>query len=635
MGSFSRYLIPKVYQETIPYRVIFVDTETKDEVVNENTSNLRLLLGCYEVWVVDAKGISIAMESSGVFTTEYEFYTLIKKHKPCRVVAHNWRFDATVLRVGARDNLTRYGYDIDIGNSIIPVEAKGFTPFLVSLNFDGVLVELICNTNFYKQSLASLGASFDADKYDMPSETDYVSYQDYLDDLIAYCARDVEVLRKSYFFLFEFTDEIGGVTPASTIAMSANRVYRNRFMSLGERIQGTLGIPYISDIEQEAYKGGRTDAFFRGNPDKQIYKYDVNSLYPYSMLGDIPVRYVQAAPQNMLIDALESDDSRFIYLADVTISIHEDDKHSFIGGEGVKTDKGELIFPIGEYRCWVWQPMIETLYTRNYIKEIHKVYAYNKSPLFNDYVLTLYALREEYKKSGDSARDLLVKILLNSLYGKFGQREHSTWDIADEYETVVMEREGVGIDRFGEIYEDEFVEYLQIADTLYRSIPQTESNPSVNSVMSIAGYITTNARSILWETLAYILDMRGDVYYCDTDSIFTSIQLPEHMVSQTELGKWKLEEIIPKGEADFIAPKHYRVMDKWTIKGIRNPTGNDEHAQKIFPNFITDLTSKNKLRKARLDSGAVITRIVKRPTGNNNKRIYAGENSPTYPLILN
>ena len=36
--------------------------------------------------------------------------------------------------------------------------------------------------------------------------------------------------------------------------------------------------------------------------------------------------------------------------------------------------------------------------------------------------------------------------------------------------------------------------------------------------------------------------------------------LPDDMVSQTELGKWKLEEIIPKGEAEFIAPKHYKVI---------------------------------------------------------------------------
>ena len=75
------------------------------------------------------------------------------------------------------------------------------------------------------------------------------------------------------------------------------------------------------------------------------------------------------------------------------------DAHSFIGGEGIKTDKGELIFPIGEYSCWLWQPMFETLDSRGYISEIHKAYAYNKAPIFDDYVTKpfMHYVREQYK----------------------------------------------------------------------------------------------------------------------------------------------------------------------------------------------------------------------------------------------
>jgi len=634
VANFSRYLTPTPYKERIPYKVIFIDTETSAIDIDEKTEKLSLLVACYEVWIVNDVGMPIAMETKGDIYNESEFYRLLKEHLPCRVVAHNWRFDATVLRIGAKDNLNKWGYDIDVSNSIIPVVAQGFTPFVISLDFDGLEAELICNTNFYKQSLASLGDSFTTAKLPIPQPQDYDLYTDYLTDLTTYCARDVEVLRKSWFFLFEFTQEIGDVTPAQTIAMSANRVYRNRYMPTDMKVQGTLGIPYISDIEQEAYKGGRTDAFFRGNPEVDIFKYDVNSLYPFSMLGDIPIRYVQRCPVNMLIDCLETGESRFTYLAEVTIHIPEDARHAFIGGEGIKTEKGELIFPIGVYKCWIWYPMLELLYHHGYIKEIHTCYAYNKHNIFDDYVLSLYSLREEYKKSGDSARDLLVKILLNSLYGKFGQREHIGWELADEYERDVMLREATGVERFDEVYDDEFVEYLQVGDTLYRALIHDDTSPSANSVMSIAGYITTMARSILWSAMAQILDSGGNIYYCDTDSIFSSIQLPDSMVSQTELGKWKLEEIIPKGEAEFIAPKHYRISDKWTIKGVRNPSNSNRHNQVIFPNFITDLTSKNMLRRSRLDSGAVITRIVKEPTGINGKRISSGDNAPTYPLLM-
>ena len=628
MEKFSRYLTPTPFEEEIPERAIFIDTETRISETDGNKDKLELLVACYEVWVVDENGIGVKMIESGVINHEPEFYHLIKSYMPCRVVAHNWRFDATVLRIGAKDNLVNHNYDIDVSESIIPVEAKGFTPFLISLNFDGDSVELICNTNFYKQSLASLGDSFGTDKYEMPTEDEYDDYDEYLADLITYCARDVEVLRKSYFFLFEFSQEIGNVTPSSTIAQTANRVYRTTFMP-NLKIQGSLGIPYISDIEQDAYRGGRTDAFFKGNPNTKIYKYDVNSLYPYSMLGNIPIRYVQAVPNDMV-----GKSDRYLYLIDATIKIDITDKHSFLGGEGIKTDKGELIFPIGEYRCWIWQPMFETLNSRGYIADIHKVYAYNKAPIFDDYVTRLYTLREGYKRSKDMARDLLVKILLNSLYGKFGQREHSKWEMVDDYQRDVMMRDAVGIERFEEVFEGVYTEYLQIGETIYASTPLKHAEPTLNSVMSIAGYITSKARSVLWETMAYILDRGGEIYYCDTDSIFTSMELPDDMVSQTELGKWKLEEVIPKGEAEFIAPKHYRVSDKWTIKGIRNPSGSDKHDQTLFPNFITDLTSKNPLRRERLESGAIITRIIKEPTGINNKRVSNSDNSPTFPLVM-
>ena len=592
-----------------------------------------MLLGCWETWIVDENGLAIVQQDSGVFFTEHDFYRLIKRSLPCRVIAHNWRFDATVLRIGARDNLKRYKYNIDVDESIIPVETKGFSPFLIHLDFDGRKAELICNTNFFKQSLESLGKNFGAEKLEMPLEKDYEDYQQYIIDLTDYCARDVEVLRKAWFYLFQFTQELGSITPGTTIAMSANRVYRRAFKP-NKKIQGTLHIPYISDIEQDAYKGGRTDAFFSGSPDGSVYKYDVNSLYPFAMLGDIPIRYVQKAPINQLRNALEGYHSRFLYLSDVTIFISEESPYSFIGGEGVKTEKGELIFPMGRYRIWIWQPMLETLYKHGFIEEIHTTYAYNKAPIFDDYVLTLYGLREQYKLSGDKSRDLLVKILLNSLYGKFGQREYARWTESDDFEREIYRKEGVGIERFSDMINNEMVEFLQIAEDLYCNHFSNELKPSSNSVMSIAGFITNKARSILWDGMRTVLDSEGNIYYCDTDSIFSSVPLPSEMVDNTALGKWKLEEILAGKDTEFVAPKHYLTDGKWTIKGIRNPQGNGRHEQEIFPNFMTDLMSKSPIRRARLESGAEITKIIKEPTGVNNKRVYGGENSPTYPIVL-
>ena len=74
-----------------------------------------------------------------------------------------------------------------------------------------------------------------------------------------------------------------------------------------------------------------------------------------------------------------------------------------------------------------------------------------------------------------------------------------------------MMRDAVGIERFEEVYEGVYTEYLQIGETIYALYTQLKhAQPTLNSVMSIAGYITSKARSIFWETMAYILDRGGE-----------------------------------------------------------------------------------------------------------------------------
>ena len=116
--------------------------------------------------------------------------------------------------------MNTYGYNIDIQEGIYPVGKGQYAPFLVRLSFDtGDYADFICNTNYYKMSLAVIGDSLGVDKLDMPSTDDTGA-------MLVYCRRDVEILRMAYFSLFMFTNELAGVTPGITAAMAANRVYR-------------------------------------------------------------------------------------------------------------------------------------------------------------------------------------------------------------------------------------------------------------------------------------------------------------------------------------------------------------------------------------------------------------------------
>ena len=632
MASRGIPLTPTARQEDIPETVIFTDTETTED----DDGNLTLLLGCYEVWRVDDKGLPAYQKESGDYHTEAGFYDILLANLPCRVIAHNWAFDAAVLRLGARDNMSRYGYDIDVGNGIYPAGGGQYAPFLVRLNFDdGKSAEFLCNTNYYKMPLAVIGDSLGLDKLEMPPITDIPA-------MLIYCRRDVEILRMAYFSLYVFTDELAGVTPGITAAMASNRVFRKGYYDKKKKVQGTQHLEYVNNAERAAYHGGRTDVFYKGVPTSEtVYKYDVNSLYPYCMLGSMPIRYIQRGRPEWAAAMIERDgigsDSAIQFLADVTLHIPPESRYGFLGLEGVKRDKGDLIFPVGRFRCWLWQPLMAIAVEQGYVETVHNVFLYDAEPIFDTYINQMFALRVEYKKNGNKAYDILTKLMMNSLYGKFAQRVNDSWEAvdpeSDEYSVMSYTGNGDMIRFTGEMDGRES-EYWQIADTLYACrIP--DGRPLARaSVCSIAGYITARGRATLWTALAAVLDAGGTPYMCDTDSVVSDCPLPGSMVDPLALGQFKLEDIVPGADTRFYAPKHYYMGGKLVLKGVRNPTQNAWHPQTVFPNFMTDLMSRNDHRRSRLETGAKVSHIVKRPTGLNTKRVEIGESMPTLPIVV-
>ncbi len=622
-------LTGKPRKETIPVNAIFTDTETADQ----GNGVQRLVLGCYEVWRVDADtGLPQFQIDSGEYHSEREFYLMVRAHLPCRVIAHNWNFDAAVLRIGATDNRKRYRYEIDYTRGIYPADNAGFAPFFITLNFgDDRYAELICNTNFYKMPLAVIGDSLGVEKLAMPPTDD-------LDALTIYCRRDTEILRKAWFNVFAFTHSLGDTTPGLTAAMASNRVYRKMYFNTEYKVQGSQGIPYVNEQEQAAYHGGRTDTFWKGTPQSEVvFKYDVNSLYPYCMLGNIPVRYSQRGNARLLYKVLDGTIPDMIAMADVSLNIPPGSKYGFLGLEGVKHN-GQLIFPVGRFRVTAWQPILEIAREQGYIEAVNNVWLYDAVPMFDTYVNELFARRVQYKTDGNRAWDTLTKLLMNSLYGKFGQRENPEWERVNEDsdEYLVMYEPDTSMSRTINYYNDVLTDYWQIGDTLLKVVLNAaQQQLARQSICSIAGYITAKGRAVLWDGLASVIANGGTLYMADTDSIITDIELPPSIVSGTELGKYKLEDKVPGIECYFTAPKHYIIGDTYKLKGVRNPVrGVDTHEQVVFPKFMTDLLSKNPARRLRLETGAIIRDIEKTPTGINSKRIENGIDAPTLPIVI-
>lgn len=160
--------------------------------------------------------------------------------------------------------------------------------------------------------------------------------------------------------------------------------------------------------------------------------------------------------------------------------------------------------------------------------------------LFNHYIDTFM----ELKKVGTGARKSTAKLMLNSLYGKFGtnpQREERFLEFEDGVFSTTNRND-----------EDLLVEYL--SNSIY---------------LPMASFITAYAREVLLTATNNVFDR---FLYCDTDSIhILGFDIPNIEIHDKNLGAWKLE-----GEfynAKYIGAKRYAELFKvgeneykWDIK---------------------------------------------------------------------
>ena len=675
--------------DEIPPWVVLVDTET---VQVSDEGKQALLLGCYEVWAVSTKtGIPHAPRHKGgspepfkrgLFTDDAELYQLLNSLEKSRAVAHNWQFDASVIRLGSEATRRAHGYFIDMerGTSF-PID-KGYTPFSVRISWGGEnFTHFLDNTNFHKTSLANLGESFNMPKLDMPPldktllgmvagflppnkqwlermDSEALKHirtgtpNDRLIDVIRYCKRDVEVLREAWFSLFRFSDELAGVTPGITVASMSKRIYQRRWLPAfekrdGEKFIGSLEYPGVAAAEEAAFHGGRTDVLWNGRPlvhSPIIRKLDVNSMYPSVMQARMPVQFLgvttMAEAKRALEEQADGMSGEAIYLCNVTVSIPPAGV-GWLGWEGVKLPRRGLCFPAGFFRCWAWQPMIAIAHEQGWIKNVHAVLKYRARSIFRQFVTDVYAMRKAAKEAGDGPQALLLKYVLNSLYGKFGQRRFGGWQLLEgadlEWQQWLRKHERSTWCRWAGFVEGrpEFgtADYLETEGKIYRFEP-AEEGMGDNSIAAIAGYITAMARAKLWRAMAMLHECGHHVFMCDTDSIITDGMLPDNMVGK-ELGLWDLEETAAATACYFNAPKHYTFANRAKIKGVRNAEpGKYTYEQAQFSRWQTDLLSKDPERRKRIEEGAFVGTITKYVAGNNLKRVDGGEDAPNFPLVL-
>jgi len=345
------------------------------------------------------------------------------------------------------------------------------------------------------------------------------------DELAEYLSYDCIGLYESLkkFFASPLNYEAGHKT---TMASQALQIFRG---FITEQLPACPR--YIDAFVRRGYAGGRTEIFrplFEG--PGELHCYDVNSLYPAVMReNDFPTRFDEVSKELNL--------SRMGFTeCDVEVPI--DTYLPVLWQKDSKT--GRFIFPVGKL-SGVW-PNVELAYALKHGAKITSVkgaaYFSNGGKIFKNFVDTLYKIRQHSK---DEVQNIVAKLTMNSLYGRMG---------------LNTDREGLELDYGQENVKPHF--QIKTKKGIIQFV-KTETELSTFSNVAIAAYVTAYARIHMHKLIRPI---QSEVYYMDTDSVFTTRILD----SSKALGKLKHEYSVNK--ACFILPKSYRAGDKIALKGF-------------------------------------------------------------------
>ena len=378
-------------------------------------------------------------------------------------------------------------------------------------------LEFYDTLNFLPASVETLGQVIDFPKMEKPDflgeKPKTLEQKTYLE---RYCLRDSKITCLFMEFLQKNINDLGGKLRI-TIPSTAMDLYRRKFLPMN------LKTPDLEMIKlmYKAYYGGRTEAFKRGlcaseeTGIKPVNVYDINSLYPYCMKT---AKYPNPNfIRHELIDIKDIDSYEGITEAVINMP------YSHIPYLPLRADK--LLFGYGQYKGWYSLfELREAIKLGANVTFCGKQIATDKlfNP-FSEYVSKLWALRKKWKLENNPA-ELVAKLCLTSLYGKFGEK------IIDRTDIEFIEN--MTKDKMRYNWKQGYK--MEVVDDIVIIKKPVDKNFSAHVNPMLALYTTAFSRHELYKL---INKKPENTFYCDTDSVFTR----DKFETSTELGGLKLE----------------------------------------------------------------------------------------------
>jgi hypothetical protein len=431
------------------------------------------------------------------------------------VYFHNLSFDGEFILWYLIENGFVYDEENELPYTFVNITTELLVHYLIKCVLpNGNKVQFRCSYRMLPTSLAELGELVGikklSDTHDYTSNKFYNHISEVPAEEFKYLDADTEILRLAVIKLQEF-----GLTNITASSSAFTSWRKTNWMMFKNRMNKPAD-EEINKMIDKSYKGGITklNPIHFNKVLTDVYSYDVNSMYPAQMLDTMPI----GTPT--IFDDLASAKSnpkykKFLLAVYVNEAQIIKGYHAFIGfNAGFLKTNYVYKDRFNDEFIYMWEEEYRLFdlyyYHDSYIAKV--LGFYQATNVFTKYIGHWSKLKE----NSTGVERYMAKLMLNSLYGKFGQRDFRT--------TKML----VGKSKEALLYQD-----------IEKDVPY--------HYRAIASYITAKARCVL---VTAIQENADAFVYCDTDSIYLLNQEAKGLpLDDHKLGYWKFENKCQKFKA--------------------------------------------------------------------------------------
>jgi hypothetical protein len=378
---------------------------------------------------------------------------------------------------------------------------------------------------------------------------------------IKYCELDCFVL---YQIIDKFSDNIFklfriDILKYTTLSSLAFAIYRTNFLK-DAKIPLIHGEIY--NFIKRSYTGGSVDVYTPFNEsDEKVFRYDVNSLYPYAMKSfPMPTGNPVYFEGDILKTSDYTNKPYGIFEVDIIAPPAGTNIKYPLLQTRIKTPNGfRTIAPTGNWSGVYFSDELYNAAKYGYTFTVKRGYLFEKADIFSEYVDFMYDLKKNSQRG--TPNFTISKLLMNSLYGRLGMDP-----IAEQH--IILSNDKA-IKLYPKIDVNELISFFKLPitdsyDDSYEDIANIK-----NTSVVISSVVTASARIHM---SIFKTDPNLKIFYTDTDSIDVNKVLDPRFIGN-ELGLMKLEHTFD--EAIFLAPKMYGGKtpnyEYVRVKGLKNP----------------------------------------------------------------